>query len=108
MRTLKFIVNGLIIEKDKTCDFSGLYPGKEDLEAEFIFSQDWHNYVKVAGFWANGKEYTPQVLTDGKTCIIPKEALNNFRFEIEILGRDRNNNKRRTNKITIRQFGGTK
>ena len=108
MRTLKFIVDGLTIQKDTNCDFSGLHPGVENLQAEFIFSHDWIDYAKVVGFWSNGLECTPQILKDGKTCIIPKKALKNFRFELEVLGRNSNNDKRKTNKITIRQFGGTK
>lgn len=41
MRTLRFIVNDKNIKQDPTCDFSGLFPGKNsNVRAEFfIFSR---------------------------------------------------------------------
>ena len=51
MRTLKFIVEGQIIRPDPSCDFSGLVPGSEGyLRAEFSFSKDWVNTIKVVSF----------------------------------------------------------
>jgi hypothetical protein len=107
MRTLKFIVDGQSIKQNPSCDFSGLVPGTEGyLKAEFIFSADWNDTVKVAGFFSNmGKEYEPQILKDGKTCMIPAEALRNRIFKVQVIGK-RGDYKILTNKVTVSQNGG--
>ncbi len=107
MRTLKFIVDGQVIRQDPNCDFTGLVPGTEGyLQAEFTFSSEWNGYVKVAAFYSMlGKEYTPQVLKDGKTCIIPSEALERRAFKIRIIGK-KDGSKFATSKITVFQKGG--
>lgn len=47
MRTLKFIVNAQKLEKDPSCDFSGIVSGtKGYLEAEFSVSKEW-SYIKT-------------------------------------------------------------
>ena len=108
MRTLKFIVKDQVLIQDPKCDFSGLIPGTEGyLQAEFSFSNDWNGYMKVAGF-ANvftGKEYTPQALQDGKTCIIPAEALEKREFYIWVVGK-KDGLKLKTNRLTVVQNGG--
>lgn len=108
MRTLKFIVNGQCIVKDPNCDFSGLVPGSEKyITADFSFSDEWKNRVKVVGFWSRlGKEYPPQLLTDGKTCKIPCEALKNKIFRMQVIGKS-GDTKVKTNKIAITQLGGS-
>ena len=107
MRTLKFIVDGQSIKQNPSCDFSGLVPGTEGyLKAEFSFSPDWDNTVKVAGFFSNmGKEYEPQILKDGQSCIIPAEALKNRIFKVQVIGK-RGDYKIITNKVTVSQNGG--
>ena len=107
MRTLKFIVDGLNIKRDPFCDFSGLVPGTEQyLKAEFSFSSEWNGVVKAATFWsALGKEYDPQVLKDGVSCIIPKEALKKRIFKIRIVG-FKDGVKTLTNKVVVTQNGG--
>lgn len=107
MRTLKFIIDGQLIKPDPNCDFSGLIPGTEGyLQAEFSFSPEWANCVKVASFYSVlGDEFPPQVLTDGTRCMIPSEALKNRIFKIKVLGK-RNNYKIQTNKIEVEQKGG--
>lgn len=107
MRTLKFIVDGQIIRKDPNCDFTNLIPRTEGyLRAEFSFSLDWNNCVKVASFWsAVGKEYSPQVLKDGKSCIIPAEALEKYAFKVGVIGKGPNL-KLTTNKVAVKQDGG--
>lgn len=89
MRTLKFIVNNQLIERDPECDFSGLVPGTEEyLEAEFSFSPEWNNCLKVVSFVSMfGKEYEPKVLTNGNTCVIPAEALKRRSFKLRVLGK---------------------
>ena len=109
MRTLKFIVDGQIIKQDPNCDFTDLVPGSEGyLQAEFSFSPNWNNCAKIASFYsAMGKEYEPQILKDGKTCIIPAEALKREVFKIQLIGRSKfTKTKIITNKVEVRQNGG--
>lgn len=106
MRTLKFIVNGQVIEKDPNCDFTGLVPGSEGyLKAEFAFSSDWNNCVKVAQFHYLRDEFPPQVLTDGKTCMIPAEAAARRSFKIKIIGKKNDDYKLTTNSVAVVQDG---
>ena len=107
MRVLKFIVNKQLIELDPNCDFSGLVPGTEGyLKAEFSFSPEWQNCTKVVSFWSmTGREYSPQILNDGKTCIIPTEALRAKKFRIQVIGKKKDF-KLTTNKVTVSQDGG--
>lgn len=107
MRTLKFIVDGQIIKKDPNCNFENLVPGTEGyLQAEFTFSSDWTGCLKVASFSSiMGKEYPPKVLTDGKTCMIPAEALAKSTFKVRVLGK-KEHFKITTNTVTVKQDGG--
>ena len=106
MRTLKFNVDGQIINKDPECDFSNLVPGTSGyLRAEFTFSSEWDNTAKVVSFWRNGHECKPQILKDGKSCKIPEEALTSRQFKIGVLGKNKNT-KLTTNKIEVGQNGG--
>lgn len=109
MRKLKFIVEGLIIKPDPMCDFSGLVPGSEGyLEAEFSFSSEWAGYGKVAAFWSVlGVEYPPAFLADGKSCLIPTEALARRKFKIQIIGKNPVGGRLETNKLEIEQNGGS-
>lgn len=109
MRTLKFIVDGQIIKQDPNCDFSGLVPGTQGyLQAEFAFTPEWDGCVKVAGFYApvTGREYPPQVLKDGKTCMIPAEVLKLRSFKMSVVARCGDSKTMTTNKVTISQNGG--
>lgn len=112
MRTLRFIVDNVTIKQDPSCDFTGLFPGKnEEVRAEFVLSSEWNNTIKVAAFWSMlDKEYEPCKLVDN-SCVIPEEALERAAFKIQLIG------KRtrvaydapimiHTNKLTIRQTGG--
>lgn len=109
IRTLKFIVNGQIITLDPSCDFSGLVPGTNSyLRAEFTFSPEWNGCVKVASFWsALGREYPPEVLRDGNSCIIPAEALEKRIFKIKVIGRN-GGTMLSTDKVAVYQNGGKK
>lgn len=108
MRTLKFIVDGLIIKPDPSCDFSNLVPGTAGyLQAEFKFSNEWNGTTKVAGFYSIlGKEYTPQVLNAANTCVIPAEALKGSKFKIQVCGSRGVDFKLKTDKVTVCQNGG--
>ena len=106
MRTLRFVVNGQKISKDNLCDFSELVAGTEGyLKAEFDFSNEWDGFTKVAAFWGMGKECEPQVLRDGKTCMIPSDALRCPIFEIGIIGK-KNGCKIKTGRVQINQERG--
>lgn len=108
MRTLKFIINDLILNRDPSCDFTRLIPGTEGyLKAEFDFNSTWDNCVKVVGFYSadGSKEYTPQILRDGKSCIIPYEVLKHSKFRIKVLGKSKTM-KLCTQDIIIVQDGG--
>ena len=104
MRTLKFIVNGQIIKQDPHCDFSGLVPGTEGyLWAEFTFSKEWENTPRVAAFYSRlGQEYPPQVLMNGRSCLITAEALRKRIFKVQVIGK----NGLVTNRFEIDQKGG--
>lgn len=108
MRTLKFIVDGLIIKPDPDCDFSNLVPGTAGyLQAEFKFSDDWKGTNKVAGFYSMmGREYDPQVLNAANKCVIPAEALANEKFKIQMFGLRGADFKLQTDKVTVCQNGG--
>lgn len=107
MRTLKFIVNKQDIKEDPNCDFTGLVPGTEGyLQAEFSFSKEWDGCTKVAGFYSRmGKEYPPQVLEDGKTCMIPAKALKGQVFGVRVVGK-KDGLRMITNKVLVLQNGG--
>lgn len=109
MRTLQFLVDDQIIKQHPQCDFSGLVPGTEEyLQAEFHFSPEWDGCVKVASFYSSlGREYKPQVLKDGKTCMIPTEALKKRIFKVQVIGK-KGDLKLTTNKMTVSQNGGKK
>ena len=107
MRLLKFKVDKQLIVQDPSCDFSGLVPGTEGyLRAEFSFSPEWAGCVKVVSFSSvTGKEYEPQALKDGKSCLIPAEALVKPVFMIRVMGKKRDL-QLVTNKVAVCQDGG--
>lgn len=107
MRTLKFIVDDKTIMQDPDCGFDDLFPGSEShILAEFAFSSEWKTAIKVAAFWSIlGNEYPPQELKDGKSCIIPSEALARPSFKIQIIGK-KGRSIITTNKFTVYQKGG--
>ena len=107
MRTLRFLVDGETIKPDPTCDFTNLFLDKKSgICAEFAFSSEWNDKIKVAAFWSMlDKEYEPQVLDDKNSCVIPSDALKRASFKIQVLGL-RGSEKLTTNKLTILQTGG--
>lgn len=106
MRTLRFIVDGQTVKQDPTCDFSGLFLNKDSgVCAEFIFSSEWNDKIKVAAFWSMlDREYEPQAL-DNNTCIIPVEAFSRASFKIQVLGIG-GHERLATNKLVVLQTGG--
>lgn len=106
MRVLKFIVDRQIIIQDPGCDFKDIVPGTVGyLKAEFSFSSEWDNSIKVAAFYRNGNECPPQILKDGKSCTIPAEALKGRQFAIQLLGK-KDDVRITTNKVEVVQNGG--
>ena len=108
MRTLKFIVDKQIIKEDPKCDFNGLVPGTEGyVQASFSFSPEWDGCAKVASFLSTlGKEYPPQIITSAGNCMIPAEALKRRSFKIQVIGKDQNGARLKTNNIKVTQNGG--
>ena len=107
MRVLRFIVDNTTIREDPSCDFSGLFPGRNDeVMAEFEFSKEWKSAVKVVAFWSLlGAEYPPRELNEDDTCMIPIEALRTYAFKMQIIGKV-NGKRKETKKFMIRQSGG--
>ena len=107
MRTLRFIVDGQTVKQDPTCDFSGLFLSKDSgVCAEFIFSSEWNDKIKVAAFWSIlDKEYEPQALDNKNACIIPVEAFSRASFKIQVLGIG-GHERLTTNKLVVLQTGG--
>ena len=74
MRSLNFFAMGQNLQKDPTCDFTGLVRGSKGyLQACFSFDAEWNGCGKVAVFTRLGKEYAVKLSAD--TCMIPEEAL---------------------------------
>lgn len=107
MRHLKLVVDGNVIKYSPAFSVDGLFPGmQEPVHLEFAFSPEWESRVKVAAFYSvMGKEYPPQALKDGKSCVVPAEALKTAAFKVQILGKH-NGEKASTTKCTVYLKGG--
>ena len=107
MRTLRFVVEDQTLKQDPHCDFSGLVPGTEDyLQVSFSFSSVWIGYGKTVIFRSMlGKVYSQTELKDGKTCVVPIDALKKRAFKMQIVGQ-RGKQKILTNKLVVNQTGG--
>lgn len=107
MRTLVFNVKNQIIQRDSSCDFSGLVAETTGyLRAKFTFSEDWVGCAKVAGFFLkDGTEFPPCVLSEDNSCFIPSEILKYHEFSIKVYGK-KNGYLITTRPITIKQYGG--
>ena len=107
MRVLRFNVNGQIITKSPNCDFDNIVPGSSGyLKAEFTFSSEWQGFIKAASFFRNGKKCPAVLLNDGKSCVIPAEALTGRRFSISITGKNKKDVRMTTNTVEVVQNGG--
>lgn len=106
MKTLKFNVNGQTITLDPESGAEKLVPGsKAYVMAEFTFSEEWDKCSKVVAFYSNlGREFEPQVLKDGKLCVIPLEATNMSIFKVKVFGK-REDFVIGTNKVVVHQKG---
>lgn len=101
MRELRFKVSGQKIQKDITCDFSGIISGTRNyLVAGFSFSSDWSGMAKVAVFKWLGKEY-PAKIINGK-CTIPPDALTWRNFSVYCIGQ-KDGIRVKTNSVTVEQ-----
>lgn len=105
MRTLRFLVNGQNLKKDPACDFSFIVPGSSGyLFAEFVFSNEWSDKLKVAEFRKRpDSECFPKKIIRGK-CEIPKEILDESMWCVKVVGK-KNNILLPTNIISVRQAG---
>ena len=109
VRTLVFNVKNQIIQKEPSCDFSGLVANTSGyLKAKFVLSDAWDNCAKVAGFFSkDDQEFPPCVLDENNSCEIPSDALKYHEFKIRLYGK-RDNYMITTQPITIKQYGGIK
>lgn len=107
MRTLRFIVEGQMLQPDPTCSFDGLVPGSEEcVGIEVSFSPNWSGYTKVVEFTsALGREFLPKILVGGRSCTVPSAALARRVFKIRIIGK-KGEQKLMTNKVEVKQNGG--
>ena len=107
MRTLKFVVDDQILKPDPSCNFNNLVPGgKECVKLEFSFSSNWNGYARGVEFSsALGKQYTPKVLVDGRSCIVPVDALARRVFKVRVVGKKKDETIT-TNKFAVKQSGG--
>lgn len=110
MRTLKFIVNGQKLSKDPNCDFSGIVAGtKGYLKAEFIFSDEWKDLIKVLGYSSNRMKEDIVFIKDD-SILIPESILGDSRLIFRITGvRSLNSSNDLTivtNKVRVTQEGG--
>ena len=107
MRTLSFNVKNQIIERDPSCDFSGLVAGtKGYVDAKFTFSSDWDGCAIVVGFYSKDDvDLPPSVLSKDGTCHIPPEALARHEFKIRVFGK-KNGCFITTRPISVKQYGG--
>lgn len=101
MRILKFNVTDQILERDKSCDFSGIVAdSKNYLEAEFNFNDKWDGYKKIAVFVTVNKEY-PTAIINGR-CKIDNDALTSRSFRVYVVGK-KEEEQIKTTSIRVRQ-----
>lgn len=103
MRELVFTVNQQKLEKDSTCDFSGIVKGtKGYLTARFKFDSSWDGYGKVAVFKKLLDEY-PVILKNNR-CTIPEKALDFDSFSVSVIGQ-KSGGRLTTNALRVEQEG---
>lgn len=101
MRILKFNVSEQLIEKDSSCDFTGIVAGtKGYLQAAFSLSSEWRGCKMAAVFSCLGKEYPVPVIRE--RCDIPDEALKWYSFGVRLVG-EKEGYRITTNEIKVRQ-----
>lgn len=105
MRILQFIVNGQKIEKNPSCDFSFIVPGSSGyLFAEFGFSDEWADKMKVAEFRKDpNSECFSKKIINGR-CEIPSEVLDGYMWCVKVVGK-KQDVILPTNTISVRQGG---
>jgi hypothetical protein len=108
MRVLVFKVDGQTIHPNSLSELHGLVAGTSGyIKAKFLFSDDWNDCVKVAGFESvYGEEFEPQKLDEDNSCYIPEKALEYHEFEMKVLGKGMGGYTITTRPIRIKQFGG--
>lgn len=105
MRTLEYEVTGQQIKP--VGDHSGIVSGSIGyLKAQFKFSEEWDDCVKVASFFYDGDEYAKK-LDEENSCEIPPEALKGLYFEVSVEGR-KLGYRIPSRRIKERQIGGGK
>ena len=107
MRTLTFLVDQTTLVQDPSTPAERLFPApNQEIQAHFVFSEDWINSPKVAAFYSMlGTEYPPQIVDEENHCMIPPEALSLPAFKIQVLGNIQGKIIT-TNTLTVYQKGG--
>lgn len=101
MHVLNFKIESQTLEC--ASDLSKLVPGTSgNLIADFDFSSDWSNCVKVASFWAGPNEHA--TFLKGDRCLVPDEVCARKHIKLQVTG-VKNGRKLVTNKLIIKQGG---
>jgi hypothetical protein len=101
MRLLRFNVSAQKVSKAPDCDFTNIVAGTSGyLRAQFTFSPEWEDCVKIARFWRGDKEYAAMIVNN--ECDIEPEALVGPTFRVSVLGQ-RGDYRITTNKVLVRQ-----
>lgn len=86
MKVLDFIISGQKLQRDPSCDFSGIVAGSRGyLFARFRFSAAWAGCKKVAVFSCKGNAHPVQLANN--MCEIPAEALTGTSVQVYVVGR---------------------
>lgn len=104
MRILRFIVDGQRLEKDLSCDFTGLVAGARGyLRAKFRFSAEWTRCKKIAVF--TGCDAQVAVPLIGNECEVPAEAITGSGWLVKVVGQ-RDGYRIPTNHVEVKQITG--
>ena len=102
-RDLVFVVEDQELNKDPSCDFSGLVPGSSGyLRVVFAFHGLWNTLTKAAVFSTNGVESAMPIIND--SCVIPDSILKEKSFSIKLVGRN-TQQMLQTNRLVVNQLG---
>lgn len=85
MRTLDFIVEAQTLAQSPDCDFDDIVAGSVGyLRANFKFSSEWQETIKIARFYRGEKEHAALLVNNA--CDIPPEVLTGATFRVQVLG----------------------
>lgn len=104
MRDLVFDINGQVLSKSPTCDFSGIVRGSRGyLRCKFNFSNDWNGYDKAIEFQT--KDDNEFFLMNGNTIFVPDKIANSWYFKIKLYAVESKSPVFPTNTVMVKQRG---